>query len=154
MSNFPDTSSDGKRAIEAWFADHQKQKITAQELSERLNLDFRKTASIMGRMRDRGTISARKIGKRNHYWSGSYAEEAAEERKELLNLTPSRTHHNSTTAGSYMGEELRRNPGIPAERYAAFDLPSLVSGKRVPPRRPTSGCTSNIPYVSRRDKCL
>lgn len=153
MSNFPDTSSDGKRAIEAWFADHQKQKITAQELSERLILDFRKTSSIMARMRDRGTISARKIGKRNHYWSGSHAEETAEDRKEL-NLTPSRTHHNSTTADPYMGEELRRNPGIPAERYAAFDLPSLVAGQRVPPRRITSGCTSNIPYVSRRDKCL
>lgn len=38
-------------------------------------------------------------------------------------------------AGPYDGKELRRTPGIPDERFVAFSLPSLMSGKRVTPRR-------------------
>jgi len=37
--------------------------------------------------------------------------------------------------GTYDGKELRRNPGIPDSRYAAFNLPSLMGGERVTPRR-------------------
>lgn len=34
---------------------------------------------------------------------------------------------------TYDGAELRRNPGIPAERFAAFDLPSVFLGQRTWP---------------------
>lgn len=40
--------------------------------------------------------------------------------------------------GHYDGAELRRTPGIPDERFAAFDLPSLVNGVRVPAKRPSA----------------
>lgn len=153
MSNFPNASSPERLRVEAWFTDNPKQKIGAPELADRLGIDQAQIKNILSRMRDRGIVCARKVGNRNHYWSGTYAEEYADERA-ALNLTPSRLFVNGSQAGQYMGEELRRNPGIPAERYAAFDLPSLVSGKRVPPLRLTAGCTSSIPFVSRKDKCL
>lgn len=153
MSNYPNTSSPEKLHIEAWFKNNPMQKVTAIKMAAMTGLEVDRARQIMSRLRDRGAICSRKIGGQNHYWSGSYAEDDAEVRQ-ALDLTPSRTLHNSSMSDPYQGEELRRNPGIPAERYAAFDLPSLVAGQRVPPRRITSGCTSNIPYVSRKDKCL
>lgn len=36
--------------------------------------------------------------------------------------------------GDYAGDELKRNPGLPADRYAAFDLPSVALGWRVWPK--------------------
>ena len=36
--------------------------------------------------------------------------------------------------GDYTGDELRRLPGLPADRYAAFDLPSVALGWRTWPK--------------------
>lgn len=47
------------------------------------------------------------------------------------NLAPPRNY--TGPGGTYDGAELKRNPGIPAERYAAFDLPSIQLGHRVWP---------------------
>lgn len=35
----------------------------------------------------------------------------------------------------YDGAELKRNPGIPDERFTAFNLPSIVAGQRIYPKR-------------------
>ena len=48
---------------------------------------------------------------------------------------------NASTEGDYLGTELQPNPGITADRFAAFLLPSLVNGVRVPPKRITAMCT-------------
>lgn len=34
----------------------------------------------------------------------------------------------------YDGKELRRNPGIPNERFRAYDLPSLHGGRLIYPK--------------------
>lgn len=46
------------------------------------------------------------------------------------NLVQPRTF---TYSDTYDGAELRRNPGIPPERFAAFDLPSVFLGQRIWP---------------------
>lgn len=48
------------------------------------------------------------------------------------------------TSTPYTCPELQRNPGIPASRFAAFDLPSLVNGQRVDPKRPTACCVGML----------
>ena len=40
----------------------------------------------------------------------------------------------------YLGDELQPNPGLTADRFAAFDLPSVVNGVSVPPKRITAMC--------------
>ena len=48
---------------------------------------------------------------------------------------------NAGTKGVYLGAELQPNPGITADRFVAFSLPSLVNGVSVPPKRITAMCT-------------
>lgn len=40
---------------------------------------------------------------------------------------------NATTTRIYDGKELHRNAGIPASRFKAFELPSLMHGRLVYP---------------------
>lgn len=47
-------------------------------------------------------------------------------------------------SGTYDGAELRRNPGIPDERFRAFELPSMVNGERVPAKRITAQCVGAL----------
>lgn len=150
MSNFHDTSSELKRQIEAWFADNPNTEVATSTIAARLGVTGKRASTIIYRMLARGDIFSRKVRGHNQFWSGTPPE--AEEK--LENVAGSRLLNNGTQTDPYLGEELRRNPGIPAERFAAFDLPSLVSGVRVPPRSLAAGCTTSIPYVSRRNKCL
>lgn len=49
---------------------------------------------------------------------------------ELLRLASSNVRIcNASKQGTHEGRELHQNPGIPAERFAAFDLPSRVGGR-------------------------
>lgn len=47
-------------------------------------------------------------------------------------LVPSRQEPISKE--NYAGDELKRLPGLPADRYAAFDLPSVALGWRIWPK--------------------
>lgn len=44
------------------------------------------------------------------------------------------------TGGLYDGKELQPNPGITPDRFEAYNLPSLVNGVRVAPKRITAMC--------------
>ena len=44
----------------------------------------------------------------------------------------------------YLGDELQPNPSLTADRFAAFDLPSMVNGQRVPPKRITAMCVGAV----------
>lgn len=83
----------------------------------------------------------------NHrHWRllSAVAKEQAEQQR-AQRYTPVR---NSTMKGDpYLAPELRRNPGIPAERFAAFDLPSRVGNDLVQPRGIKAGCTGPAPSV-------
>lgn len=57
------------------------------------------------------------------------------------------------TGTGYTCPELQRNPGIPDSRFAAFDLPSLVNGKRVDPKRPTAQLVGALADRTNNARC-
>lgn len=57
--------------------------------------------------------------------------EAKAGRQDKALVTPGRT--TSKLSGLYDGAELKRNPGTPAARFKAFDLPSVALGWRIWP---------------------
>lgn len=54
---------------------------------------------------------------------------ARRRRERVVTQLAQQPHTYYTTPGSYDGAELRRNPGIPASRFAAFALPSRVGNR-------------------------
>ena len=51
------------------------------------------------------------------------------------------------TRGTYDGKELQPNPGITPDRFEAYELPSLVNGVRVAPKRITAMCVGKVQEV-------
>lgn len=60
--------------------------------------------------------------------AGKWAQKRAAERITAEDYK-SMPHYNGTSSGLYDFSELKRNPGIPASRFAAFELPSRMGNK-------------------------
>ena len=123
--------------------------MTNREIQFASGVDKRKVADITGAMLFKGTAESRKVNGKTQYRLATRKAEMTQPMngpghtmKPLgkLDAPTSLPMRNSTTSGKYDGVELGRNPGIPDDRFAAFDLPSLVNGVRIEPRRITAMC--------------
>jgi hypothetical protein len=95
-------------------------------------VDIKKVRAALGTMRDMG--QAVNVGTLNKPLWRQYTP------ADLVSSTPATRQR----APDYTCPELQRNPGIPASRFAAFDLPSLVNGVRVAPKRPAAMCVGML----------
>ena len=127
--------------------------MTNREIQFASGVDKRKVADITGAMLFKGTAESRKVNGKTQYRLATRKAEMTQPMngpghtmKPLGKLVAptSSPLRNSTTSSKYDGAELGRNPGIPDDRFAAFDLPSLVNGIRVPPRRITAMCVGAV----------
>lgn len=99
--------------------------ITSAELAFKLDAPVNTVKNALCRLHDRCKVMKQRNGK-SWVWR-IYAKPEGE-------FTGQPERINKMT-GTYDGKELRRNPGIPASRYEAFNLPSLMGGQRIAPRR-------------------
>jgi hypothetical protein len=101
--------------------------ITSDDLAAKLDAPVNSVKNTLSVMRERGRATWQRVG-RTRLWRlqtpGKKAPAPVVKPKRINKME-----------GTYDGKELRRNPGIPEERYAAFNLPSLMGGQRVTPRR-------------------
>lgn len=102
--------------------------ITSADLAVKLDAPLSSVKNTLSFMRERGQATWQRVGKAR-LWR---LQTPAKKQAPATVVKPERI---GKMAGTYDGKELRRNPGIPEERYAAFSLPSLMGGQRVTPRR-------------------
>jgi len=103
--------------------------ITSDDLAAKLDAPAKSVKNTLSGMRERGRATWQRVG-RTRLWRlqtpGKKAPAPVVKAERITSLN---------TGKPYDGRELLRNPGIPDERYAAFNLPSLMGGQRVTPRR-------------------
>ena len=102
--------------------------ITSADLAVKLDAPPSSVKNTLSLMRERGRATWQRVGNAR-LWR---LQTPGEKQAPAPVVRPERI---GKMAGTYDGKELRRNPGIPEERYAAFSLPSLMGGQRVTPRR-------------------
>lgn len=102
--------------------------ITSAELAVKLDAPINSVKNTLSLMRERGQATWQRIGKARLWRLQTPPKKEAP----TPVVKPERINK---MAGTYAGTELRRNPGIPESRYTAFNLPSLMGGQRVTPRR-------------------
>lgn len=99
--------------------------ITSAELAYKLDAPVNTVKNALCRLHERCKVMKQRYG-RNWVWRiYEKAEGVYTEQSERINKMD----------GFYDGKELQRNPGIPASRFEAFSLPSLMGGQRIYPRR-------------------
>jgi hypothetical protein len=99
--------------------------LTSADLAAKVDAPLNSVKNTLCFMIDRSLVSKQRYGKA---WVWRLYEKPEGE-------NTGKPERINKMAGTYDGKELRRNPGIPDERYAAFNLPSLMGGERVTPRR-------------------
>lgn len=99
--------------------------ITSAELAYKLDAPVNTVKNALCRLHDRCRVMKQRYG-RSWVWRIYVKPEG------VYTGQPPKA---SKLCGIYDGKELQRNPGIPASRFEAFSLPSLMGGQRVYPRR-------------------
>lgn len=113
------SSQDAERAIVAALR-RATAGITMSEVAQRTGQSIRIIRPSMGSLVFAGTVIA-SPGKPGTYRLNDPTANSHAGVRTTRNTT--RTH------GNYSGAELQRNPGISADRYAAFDLPSRMGDR-------------------------
>jgi hypothetical protein len=96
--------------------------LTVTQIVDRTEAPRDQVRSLINRLRDKLHIRALSPGQSNTAYRWHEGEQIAK---------PNTT--DKFAGDVYTCPELRRNPGIPAARYAAFDLPSIRGGYRIWP---------------------
>jgi hypothetical protein len=102
--------------------------LTSADIAVKLDAPVNSVKNALTLMREKGRATWQRVGKAR-LWR---LLDEPPEKPVAPYVKPERINKMD---GTYDGKELRRNPGIPDERYAAFNLPSLMGGERVTPRR-------------------
>jgi hypothetical protein len=99
--------------------------ITSAELAFKLDAPVNTVKNALCRLHDRRKVMKQRYGKSWVWRTYEKPEGVYTEQSQRIDKM----------SGFYDGKELQRNPGIPAARFEAFNLPSLMGGQRVYPRR-------------------
>lgn len=113
--------------------------LSPQTLASATGVPIAKVRSVLGTMRDVGQVV--NVGTLSKPLWRQHTPATNTQARPQACTPPERIAFGT---GTYDGAELQRNPGLPASRFAAFDLPSLVNGQRVQPKRITAMCVGAL----------
>ena len=89
--------------------------VSAMDIAERIDAPIKRVKGSLANLMTNGAISSSGPSHKRIYRT-----------HQKTSQSTARTVCSSNTGGSYLGTELKRNPGLTDDRFEAFDLPSRM----------------------------